>query len=162
MLAETGTPHLPFLSAALRRHLQELPWTRDGLSLTERLALRSAAFRPSSERELFSAVQELDPQPFLGDAMFKAVLHRLETAPRPALTRDGLGRLTPTRQGEALLAGSGDWVEWNPPEHWVAPLTSPMTLRPGDGMKRLAQWSGDGYTVTVCVTSPPVFVHKCN
>ncbi|WP_404385628.1 hypothetical protein [Caenispirillum salinarum] len=119
MLAEAGSPHLPFLSAALRRHLQELPWTRDGLSLTERLALRAAAFRPSSDRDLFRAVQEIDPQPFLGDAMFNAVLRRLEVAPRPALRRDDTGRLAPTRQGEALLAGMGDWLDWNPPEHWV-------------------------------------------
>lgn len=118
-LAETGAPELPFLGPALRRHLQELPWTSDGLSLTERLALRAAAFRPSRLEDLFRAVQDSDPQPFLGGLMFEAVVRRLENAPRPALCRDSDGRLTPTRQGEALLAGSADWLEWNMPEHWV-------------------------------------------
>lgn len=118
-LAETGTPDLPFLAPALRRHLQELPWTRDGLSLTERLTLRAAAYRPSPVADLFRAVQDIDPQPFLGGLMFEAVARRLENAPRPALARDGDGRLAPTRHGEALLAGMGDWLDWNTPEHWV-------------------------------------------
>lgn len=118
-LAETGSQHLPFLSAALRRHLQELPWTRDGLSLTERLALRAAAFRPASARDLFKAVRDIDPQPFLGDMMFEAVIRRLASAPRPALALDADGCFAPTRQGEALLAGLGDWLDWNTPEHWV-------------------------------------------
>ena len=30
-VAEAGTPELPFLAPALRRHLEELPWTSDGL-----------------------------------------------------------------------------------------------------------------------------------
>jgi hypothetical protein len=30
------TESLPFLAAALRRHLEEFPWTTDGLSRTER------------------------------------------------------------------------------------------------------------------------------
>lgn len=119
MLAQAGSPNLPFLAAALRRHLQELPWTRDGLSLTERLALRAAAFRPAQASDLFKAVQQIDPQPFLGDVMFNAILRRLEVAPRPALTRDNDGCLSPTRHGEALLAGMGDWIDWNSPEHWV-------------------------------------------
>jgi hypothetical protein len=33
-------PSLPFLGAALRRHLEEFPWTTDGLSRTERQILR--------------------------------------------------------------------------------------------------------------------------
>ncbi|HEY2746192.1 MAG TPA: DUF1835 domain-containing protein, partial [Polyangia bacterium] len=36
-IAAGGTPELGVMAAALRRHLQELPWTRDGLSLTQRL-----------------------------------------------------------------------------------------------------------------------------
>lgn len=121
-LVETGTPDLPFLAAALRRHLQELPWTSDGLSLTERLTLRAAAFRPSRQEDLFQAVQDIDPQPFMGDLMFTAVLNRLEVAPRPALMRDADGRLAPTAHGERLLKGDGDWLDWNMPEHWVGAI----------------------------------------
>jgi hypothetical protein len=35
-------PSLPFLGAALRRHLEEFPWTTDGLSRTERQILQGA------------------------------------------------------------------------------------------------------------------------
>lgn len=118
-LAETGTPELPFLAPALRRHLQELPWTSDGLSLTERLTLRAAAEDAAPLPSLFGAVQKADPLPFLGDIMFYAVARRLENAPRPALQRDPDGRLRPTRHGEALLSGGANWLDWNTPEHWV-------------------------------------------
>lgn len=121
-LVESGVPELPFLAAALKRHLQELPWTSDGLSLTERLALRAAAFRPARAEDLFRAVQDIDPQPFLGGIMFNAILRRLEEAPRPALTRDADGCLAPTRHGEALLAGFANWLDWNVPEHWVGAI----------------------------------------
>ncbi|MEM7022250.1 MAG: DUF1835 domain-containing protein [Pseudomonadota bacterium] len=40
-LAAGGTPELPTMAGALQRHLWELPWTMDGLSLTERLALQA-------------------------------------------------------------------------------------------------------------------------
>lgn len=118
-LAESGVPDLPFLAPALRRHLQELPWTSDGLSLTERLTLRAAAEMAAPAGRLFGAVQKADPLPFLGDTMFFAVARRLENAPRPALCRDGDGRLSLTRHGEALLAGTANWLDWNTPEHWV-------------------------------------------
>ncbi len=39
-LAAAGTPSLPQLARAVRRHCQELPWTSDGLSMTERLTLQ--------------------------------------------------------------------------------------------------------------------------
>ena len=35
-IQDLKTESLPFLAAALRRHLEELPWTTDGLSRTER------------------------------------------------------------------------------------------------------------------------------
>ena len=64
---------LPFLGAALRRHLQELPWTTDGLSLLQRNIVRAGA-KPFAE--LFKAVTE-DPI-FLGDAVLAWHLRRLE------------------------------------------------------------------------------------
>ena len=71
---------LPFLAAALRRHLQEFPWTSDGLSLLERRVLEALRVGALSFRSLFAAVKE-DPQ-FLGDAVLVWHLERL--------TREGL------------------------------------------------------------------------
>jgi hypothetical protein len=67
---------LPFLTAALRRHLQELPWTTDGLSLLERNIVQALRARALSLAELLSAVRE-DPT-FLGDAVLAWHLRRME------------------------------------------------------------------------------------
>ena len=66
---------LPFLEAALRRHLQEFPWTIDGLSLLERRVLEALQSGPMSFAELFRAIEE-DPA-FLGDAVLAWHLERM-------------------------------------------------------------------------------------
>lgn len=77
---------LPFLKAALQRQLQELPWTGDGLSLTERNALASLAKGPRSAAEMFAEAQiRRDPQPFMGDLFFWSVLRDLVEAPSPPI-----------------------------------------------------------------------------
>ena len=67
---------LPFLAAALRRHLQEFPWTSDGLSLLERNVVEALRSGPLAFREIFLKVEE-DPA-FLGDAVLAWHLHRME------------------------------------------------------------------------------------
>jgi hypothetical protein len=68
-IAAGRTPELPVMAPALRRHLQELPWTRDGLSLTQHLALEGLKRGPQRGSELFRAMSlELEPLPFLGDS----------------------------------------------------------------------------------------------
>ena len=64
---------LPFLAAALRRQLQELPWTTDGLSLLQRNIVHAGS-KPFAQ--LFKAVTE-EPI-FLGDAVLAWHLRRLE------------------------------------------------------------------------------------
>ena len=64
-----------FLAAALRRHLEELPWTTDGLSLLERRVLQALQGGPLPFGELFRAVEE-DPA-FLGDAVLAWHLERM-------------------------------------------------------------------------------------
>jgi hypothetical protein len=119
---------LPFLKAALQRQLQELPWMGDGLSLTERNALKTLAKGPRSAAEVFAEAQtRRDPQPFMGDLFFWSVLRDLLEAPRPPIavsvaTRRAAWhkrvlRLIPT--GKALLAGKLDWQETGPHERWV-------------------------------------------
>jgi len=67
---------LPFLAAALRRHLQELPWTKDGLSLLERRVLRALERGPLAFPDRFKAVRE-EPA-FLADAVLAWHLERLQ------------------------------------------------------------------------------------
>jgi hypothetical protein len=71
---------LPFLAAALRRHLEEFPWTTDGLSLLERRVLEALSTGTTAFQRIFTALRE-DPQ-FLGDVVLAWHLDRL--------VRDGL------------------------------------------------------------------------
>jgi hypothetical protein len=127
-LLKAGTRDLPFLRGALQRHLQELPWTTDGLSLTERGALAALAKGARIVSDVFAEAQiKREPQPFMGDLFFWSVLRDLIEAPRPpiavsAATRRAAWhkrvlRLTPT--GKALLQGKLDWQTTGPLERWV-------------------------------------------
>jgi len=73
---------LPFLAAALRRHLEEFPWTSDGLSRLERAILDALRPAPLPFGRVFVATQE-DPV-FLGDAV---LLWHLERMAKEGLVR---------------------------------------------------------------------------
>ena len=75
-IAAVKAQALPFLEAALRRHLQEFPWTLDGLSLLERRVLEALQGGPMSFEDLFRAIAE-DPA-FLGDAVLAWHLERMQ------------------------------------------------------------------------------------
>jgi hypothetical protein len=76
MLENVKSTSLPFLGAALRRHLEEFPWTTDGLSRLERAIVTALQAGPLEFPRLFASVQE-DPV-FLGDAVLAWHLERLE------------------------------------------------------------------------------------
>jgi hypothetical protein len=72
-----GRAHaLRFLPAALRRHLEEFPWTTDGNSLLERKVLEALGPGPLHFEELFREVRE-DPV-FLGDTVLAWHLERMQ------------------------------------------------------------------------------------
>jgi len=62
------------LAAALERLLQELPAPTDGLSGTERRALRAIAEGARTPAEAFLVAQDLEDAPFLGDTWFYRAL----------------------------------------------------------------------------------------
>jgi hypothetical protein len=95
-LAEQPLPGLPFLAAALRRLLEERPWTGSGLARSERQILRAVAAGARTPAEVFGATWQMEEAPYLGDSW---VFRRI----------DGLA------QGEhPLLATSGDGLELTP------------------------------------------------
>jgi hypothetical protein len=123
-----GVADLPLMKAALERQLQELPWTTDGLSLTEREALRALAKDPLSGAEVFATAQlKREPQPFMGDLFFFAVLRDLLESPQPPIAvSPGTRRavwprrmLSLTPVGRAVLDGKVDWQTQSPLERWV-------------------------------------------
>ncbi len=77
-IVQTGTLPLPIMAGALVRHLQELPDVDTGLSMTEHLTLEVLRSGPLRAGALFRTLTyELEPRPYLGDALFWAVLTRL-------------------------------------------------------------------------------------
>ncbi len=121
---------LPFLGAALGRHLQELPWTTDGLALTERLIQASLASGPRSAADLFADAQARDPLPYMGDLFFRSIVRDLLAAPRPPIAVDGPTRrlawprrvIRLTALGQALLDGRRDWQDERPAVRWVGDI----------------------------------------
>ncbi len=123
----SGTPALPTMTPALSRHLQELPATTNGLSLTEQLTLQILADKGvMNAARLFGWYSNhYEPLPFLGDTGYWSVLHGLADVEQPALTlekrgvspKDWIVALTPL--GETLLLHKADWLELNCVVRWV-------------------------------------------
>ena len=74
-LENLRTTSLPFLAAAIRRQLEEFPWTVDGLSRLERRIIEVLQDGPRIFAQVFVGVEE-DPA-FLGDAVLGWHLERL-------------------------------------------------------------------------------------
>ncbi len=135
-LAAAGTPGLPQLARAVRRHCQELPWTKDGLSLTERLILQLLAERSRTVGQAFRhLVMEREPLPWLGDLMFSFIVQSMKRVSRPVIEGSFDGedrswpkeRLTITELGRAVLTGDVDWLSLRPPARWVGGVWIPDT-----------------------------------
>lgn len=107
---------LPFLRAALQRLCEEYPWTRDGLSRTQRHALYAVAQGPAREDELFSRAQAREEAFFLGKRAFSKVLDDLRGG---ALIEDEGEALVPTALGRRVIAGDADWLDEHPIDRWV-------------------------------------------
>lgn len=145
-LRTAGLNALPFLAAALGRHLQELPWTTDGLALTERLILASLANGPCTAAALFVDAQARDPLPYMGDLFFWSIVRDLLAAPRPPIAIDGPTRrlawprrvIRLTALGRALLEGRRDWQDEGPVVRCVGSIpvgagAHPWRWDPGTG-----------------------------
>ena len=120
-----GTPALPAVGQALRRLLEELPWTDTGLGRTERQLLEPLADGARSREEAFLAAAASEERPFLGDTSAWATLDRL----RPLHDGERVNE-----RGRAVLDGR---EEWEPPaERWIGgtklpPGRSPWHWDPG-------------------------------
>ncbi|HEY7433001.1 MAG TPA: MerR family transcriptional regulator [Streptosporangiaceae bacterium] len=134
--AKADVPQLPFVAPALRRLLEELPAPHDGLSGTERRALRAIAAGAASPGAAFLAAQDLEAAPFLGDSWFYRTLASLGSGrSRLVETHDGdplgvpppLGdsqafftqSLTLTPAGERVLSQQADRVQLLGTDCWV-------------------------------------------
>jgi hypothetical protein len=127
-LLGTDTSALPFLAAALQRHLQEYPWTRDGLSRTERRLMTLAERGPIDIWKAFPLVHEDETAFYIADSSLWQVATELESA-RPSLitvaaTSTAPGRLPAatialTGTGQSVLGGDVDRVEQCGIDRWL-------------------------------------------
>lgn len=126
-LPERDMLPLPFLADALRRHLQEFPWTRDGLPRTERQILRAMAAGARSPRDVYLAARAHEERIYMGDWSFWWRVLELANARHPAIDLNvgeaartlPSGELRLTETGRAVLAGRSDWVELNGIDRWL-------------------------------------------
>lgn len=117
----TDTSALPFLSASLRRHLEQFPSADNGLSRTERQVLTVLRDRGAvSGPGLFVAVRDLEEQVYMGDHSLYKIVADLAAARHPLVQVSGtLGEAVITDAGLAVLAGGADHVALNGIDRWL-------------------------------------------
>jgi hypothetical protein len=123
----TDTSALPYLAAALERHLEDFPSTRDGLSRTERRLLEIAASGPVPLIQAFPLMHEDETAFYVTDRSFVERVQELSSPAVPLLSvdertgseRHGMpGMLHLTAAGREVLAGA-DRVARYGIERWL-------------------------------------------
>ncbi len=125
---------LRHLAAALLRHLEEFPWTRDGLARSERQILRAVERGAADPVEIFKDCQKEEEPRYMGDWSFWPILERLHRGASPPLqTEPGPFVRPPTAEprefrrqrvglseaGRAILAGDADQIRLNGCDRWL-------------------------------------------
>jgi hypothetical protein len=131
-LVDEDTSALPFVAAALTRHLEQFPSVRNGLSRTEQQALEAIAAGAATVRDAYVASHQQREDPiWLGDASFAWYLEELAAGQSPLvkLERDAAGdedrdatltaRVALTDVGRAVLDGREDRVRLNGIDRWL-------------------------------------------
>ena len=132
-----GTPQLPIMKNALKRHLKELPSPNNGLGLTQELTLQILADKgPLKGKELFAILtKEYEPLPYLGDLMYWYELSQfMKSEPTPIQYEKPHDQKTQnakppqpwperiihiTDTGKKLLANRMNYLDLAPPPKWV-------------------------------------------
>jgi hypothetical protein len=144
-LLNTDTSSLPFLSDALTRFLEELPWTSDGLSRAERQLMEGIASGASSFGDVFQYASAREERIYLGDSSAALYLGRLGTGTAPLLTPPSNGileaELSLTETGKRVLGGEADWIELGGSDRWLGGVHL-------EGAKALWRWNSSNGTVT--------------
>jgi hypothetical protein len=133
---------LPYLPAAIRRHLEEFPSTTDGLARSERQILQVLSEGMRTPDEAFIEASRLEERIFMGDLSFGMIVRRLTEGPRPLVRADVQprpgrlpdGTLALTADGAAVLAGRADQVALNGVDRWLGGVRV--------SSERLWRWTG--------------------
>lgn len=112
---------LPYLHAALARHLQQFPSTFNGLSRSEQAGLDAVASGKTRVRDAFAVSQQQEEAFFLGDVVFLDYMKDLASGETPLVTVSGDGMdaaVALTGAGRAVLGGEADRVRLNGIDRW--------------------------------------------
>jgi len=117
-LRRSDTTAMPFLAAAIERFLQEYPWTRDGLSRTERRLLQIADRGPVAMSSAFPRMHEDEKAYYIADSELKDLIGTLSRTSPPLVSFTGeetgrnfwRGMVGLTDEGRDVLAGRRDRV----------------------------------------------------
>jgi hypothetical protein len=127
-LLGTDTSALPFLAAALRRHLEDYPWTRDGLSRTERRLMTLAEHGPIDIWKAVPLMHEDETVFYIADSSLWHVVAELQAAtpslvsvaaPSTAAGRLPKGSIALTDAGRSVLGGHADRVALCGIDRWL-------------------------------------------
>jgi hypothetical protein len=127
-LLGTDTSALPYLAAALERHLEEFPSVGDGLSRTERRLLELAAPGPIPLHAAFPLMHEQEAAFYIADQSFLHVAAELMSLSVPLLSmkdwsgteRQALkGVVELTETGRQVLAGREDRLTLSGIDRWL-------------------------------------------
>lgn len=128
---------LPFLQAALLRHLEQFPWTRDGLCRTQRQIAEAVARQPLRLADVFRISQiDREERPFMADRAFLLHLRTIcggrsnivrftgggeRAASGGAASDAGIWErsLQVTEIGRKILSGQADSVRLYGIDRWV-------------------------------------------
>lgn len=121
----TDTSALPFVAAALRRHLEQYPSAANGLSRTEQQALAVIHEHGAlSGAQLFIAAQRHEEQVFMGDRSFYRMMADLSETRHPLIRisdrrQHSLGTITITEAGCRVIEGRADHIDLNGIDRWI-------------------------------------------
>ncbi|MDQ6699540.1 MAG: hypothetical protein M3Z36_05085 [Acidobacteriota bacterium] len=118
-LLSADTSALPFLHAAIVRHLEEFPSTRNGIGRTEQMTLNAISEGYSAKDDIFRHVQDREEAPWMGDTMLWAELDALQRGRTPLIYGNGSG-LRLTEAGEMVGAYRADYLALNELHMWRA------------------------------------------
>jgi len=149
------TAELPYLAASLMRHLEEYPWTRDGLSRTERRLLSLLQHGPVDIWKAFVSLHEDETAFYIADGSFWTIAEALAAA-RPSLVsieiasreadRLPQGALALTDVGRSILGGHSDRVKECGFDRWLGGvhLTAPGHVARWDHAQQRIVTAEDG------------------
>ncbi len=133
---ERGAGSLPFLAAAFKRHLEEFPSMRNGLSRSESQVLEAVAHGPQNFSEIFKSVSHREERVFCGDFTMSAYIERLSECDTPLIAYPSGERIDAPRteqdsrsfrnaemaltdHGRQVLGCESDWIAMGGSDRWL-------------------------------------------